>query len=248
MKRKMGVIDIINYIILGILSITTLYPFVNMLKEQNIYHAFSNITGGNINLFGDNQPDNVPMWSGLTVEEVTDYLLTNQSLLLQKLKATDRLSREVTHLPFMPQFRTTCHLDADYALKVEDAYKHFDDSICAINDFEHRDHLFEVPLRCITRKDYPNMLTAGRSAAGVGYAWDVLRVIPPAIITGQAAAHTACLAIKDKVNVSDVNISVLQKRLEEDNIMVHFPNEYVPEDKTVRLRGKNSAQISGGHM
>ena len=39
----------------------------------------------------------------------------------------------------------------EYALRVGDAYKHFDDSICAINDFEHRDHLFEVPLRCITR-------------------------------------------------------------------------------------------------
>ena len=226
----------------------TLKSCEKAVESKNIHHAFTTISGGNINLFGDNQPDDVPKWSGLTVDEVTDYLLRNQSLLLEKLKATDRLSRDITHLPFMPQFRTTCHLDADYALKIEDAYKHFDDSICAINDFEHRDHLFEVPLRCITRKDYPNILTAGRSAAGVGYAWDVLRVIPPAIITGQAAAHTACLAIKDKVNVAEVNISLLQKKLEEDNIMVHFPDEYVPEDRTVIIHGKNAAEIDGGHM
>ena len=148
----------------------------------------------------------------------------------------------------MPQFRTTCRLDADYALRVEDAYKHFDDSICAINDFEHRDHLFEVPLRCITRKDYPNMLTAGRSAAGVGYGWDLLRVIPPAIITGQAAANVACMAIRDKVNVSNVNISLLQSKLEKDNIMVHFPDEYVPEDKTVIIHGKNAVEFDGGHI
>ena len=218
------------------------------VKEKNIYRAFIGISGGGVNLFGDNQPDNVPKWSGLSAEEVTDYLVRNQLLVLKRLKGTDRFAREITHLPFMPQFRTTCRLDGDYALKVSDAYKHFDDSICAINDFEHRDHLFEVPLRCITRKDYPNILTAGRSASGEGYGWDVLRVIPPAIITGQAAAHAACMAIRDKVNVADVNITALQKKLENDDIMVHFPDEYVPEDKTVVIHGKNTAEIDGGHM
>ena len=218
------------------------------VKERNIIHAYASITGGGINLFGDNQPDDVPKWSGLTVEEVTDYLVMNQQLVLEKLKETDRLSRDLTHIPFMPQFRTTCRLDADYALKVGDAYKHFDDSICAINDFEHRDHLFEVPLRCITRKDYPNILTAGRSAAGEGFGWDLLRVIPPAIITGQAAAKAACMAIEDKTDVARVNISALQNRLEKADIMVHFPDEYVPEDKTVVIHGKNAAEIDGGHM
>lgn len=218
----------------------TLASCEKAVKEKNIYHAFDNIMGGNINLFGDNQPEDVPKWSGLAVEEVTDYLVRNHHLVLEKLKKTDRLSREVTHLPFMPQFRTTCRLDADYALRIEDVYKHFDDSICAINDFEHKDHLFEVPLRCITRKDYPNMLTAGRSAAGIGYGWDLLRVIPPAIITGQAAGHVASMAIEAKVNVSDVDISKLQTKLEKDNIMVHFPDEYIPKDKTATINGKNA--------
>lgn len=226
----------------------TLEACEKAIKAHNISYAFGNICGGDINLFGDNQPDDIPKWSGLTVEEVTDYLIRNQHLVLEKLKDTDRMGREIARLPGMPQFRTTCRLNADYALKVEDAYKHFDDSICAINDFEHRDHLFEVPLRCITRKDYSNILTAGRSAAGIGYAWDLLRVIPPAIITGQAAAHTACLAIRDKVNVADVNIPLLQSNLEKDNIMVHFPDEYLPEDRTVVIHGKNTAEISGGHM
>ena len=92
------------------------------------------------------------------------------------------------------------------------------------------------------------MLTAGRSAAGIGYGWDLLRVIPPAIITGQAAAITACMAIENNVGVADVNIQTLQKKLEGENIMVHFPDEYVPEDKTVVIHGKNAAEIDGGHM
>ncbi len=226
----------------------TLASCEKAVKEQDIYHAFTSVSGGSINLFGDNQPADIPKWSGLTVEDVTEYLIRNQRLLLDKMKSTDRRGRDITHLPFMPQFRTTCRLDGDYALRVSDAYKHFDDSICAINDFEHRDHLFEVPLRCITRKDYPNLLTAGRSASGEGYGWDLLRVIPPAIITGQAAAHAACLALEENVPVANVNIAVLQKRLEQDNIMVHFPDAYVPEDKTVVIHGKNTAAIDGGHI
>ena len=56
------------------------------------------------------------------------------------------------------------------------------------------------------------------------------------------------MAIEDKVNVSDVNISKLQAKLERDYVMVHFPDEYVTEDKTVVIHGKNTAEIDGGHM
>jgi len=148
----------------------------------------------------------------------------------------------------MPQFRTTAHLKADYSLKVRDAYRHFEDSVCAINDFEHRDHLFEVPLRTLTRKDYPNILTAGRSADGTGYGWDLLRVIPPAILTGQAAGEAACMAIRTGTSAAGVEIRALQDKLERENVMIHFPDGYVPEDRTVVIHGKNAAEIVGGHM
>ncbi len=219
-------------------------------ETGNIFNAFGSVTGGGINLWGDNQPADIPKWSGLTVEEVTDYLVRNQQEMLDKLKSTDRFSREVAMLPLMPQFRTTCRIKGDYSLKIQDAYKHFDDSVCAINDFEHRDHLWEVPLRTLCRRDYPNMLTAGRSADGTGYAWDMLRVIPPAILTGQAAAEAACIAIEDKVAVADVDIRKLQRKLEREDVMIHFPDGYVPEDRTVILHGKDctAASIDGGHF
>ena len=204
--------------------------------------------GGSVNLFGDGQPADVPRWSGLTAEEVSDYIVKNQLLVLEKLRATDRFSREIVTTPGMPQFRTTAHIRGDYSLRVGDAYRHFDDSICAINDFEHRDHLFEVPLRCLTRGDYPNVITAGRSADGTGYGWDLLRVIPPAILTGQAAAEAACLASEQKTAAACVVIRRLQNKLEKENVMIHFPDEYVPEDKTVIIHGKNVSEIDGGHM
>lgn len=218
------------------------------IDKGDIRYIYQGITGGGINLFGDNQPDDIPRWSGLSAEEVTDYIVRNQLLILEKLKKTDRKTREIVTSPGMPQFRTTCHIKGDYSLKLSDTYRHFDDSVCAINDFEHRDHLFEVPLRTLTRRDYPNIITAGRSADGTGYGWDVLRVIPPAILTGQAAAEAACLAIKTGTAIADVDITTLQSKLEKENVMIHFPDSYVPEDKTVIIHGKNAAEIDGGHM
>ena len=218
------------------------------LETNDIRYIYSGISGGTINLFGDNQPSDIPRWSGLNAEEVTDYIVRNHLLVLEKLKETNRKTREVVTTPGMPQFRTTAHIKGDYSLKVADAYRHFDDSVCAINDFEHRDHLFEVPLRTLTRRDFPNIITAGRSADGTGYGWDLLRVIPPAILTGQAAGEAACLAIKSGTSVAGVNIRALQAKLEKENVMIHFPDSYLPEDKTVIIHGKNTAEIDGGHM
>ncbi|MBR6727355.1 MAG: FAD-dependent oxidoreductase [Clostridia bacterium] len=236
-----------NFYTYGVTTIS----FESMRKAfetGDIRRAYGGVSGGGINLFGDNQPEGVPQWSGLTVEEVTDYLLTMQQNVLDKLKATERRTRDVAVMPMMPQFRTTAHIKGDYSLKVADAYRHFDDSVCAINDFEHRDHLFEVPLRTLCRRDYPNILAAGRCADGTGYGWDLLRVIPPAILTGQAAAHAACQAIEEQCAAAAVGIKKLQTCLENDNIMVHFPDSYLPEDRTVVIHGKNAAEIEGGHL
>lgn len=218
------------------------------VDKGDISRVYRTINGGTVNLYGDNQPPDIPKWSGLSAEEVSDYIVRNHLMILEKLKTTNRKMREIVTTPGMPQFRTTCHIKADYSLKISDAYRHFDDSICAINDFEHRDHLFEIPLRCITRKDYPNIITAGRSADGTGYGWDLIRVIPPAILTGQAAGETASLAIRSDCSVSQVDIKRLHDKLERENVMIHFPDEYIPKDRTIIIRGQNVSKIEGGHM
>ncbi|MBO7169793.1 MAG: FAD-dependent oxidoreductase, partial [Clostridia bacterium] len=81
-----------------------------------------------------------------------------------------------------------------------------------------------------------------------GYGWDLLRVIPPAILTGQAAAEAACLSLKEKCGMAEVPIRALQEKLEKENVMIHFPDSYLPEDKTVILHGGNAQAIEGGHF
>ena len=126
----------------------------------------------------------------------------------------------------MPQFRTTRRIDGDYTLK-EDKYKHFEDSVGAICDFERRHYLYEMPYRTMVKTGFPNIITAGRCASGEGYGWDLMRVIPPAIITGQAAGTVCAMAIDNGNNLFGFDINEFQNELEKQNVIVHFDDSLV---------------------
>lgn len=207
---------------------TDLEAMKKALDVQDVGKAFYYLPGGKANLYGKNHPEGKPLYQGVTAEEITAYVLEQQRVVLSSLEKTDRSSREIVALPGMPQFRTTRHIRGAYTMTMEDEYRHFDDSIGAICDFDRHNYLYEIPYGCIYHPDYDNFLTAGRIAAGEGYAWDLLRVIPPAIITGQAAGEAAALSLETKRAVGCIDISVLQKRLEQGNVMIHFSDDWVP--------------------
>ena len=69
------------------------------------------------------------------------------------------------------------------------------------------------------------------SAAADGYAWDCRRVIPPAILTGQAAGLAASRAIDESTPITGIDIPRLQETLAAENMMIHFDDADVPEDK-----------------
>ena len=87
-----------------------------------------------------------------------------------------------------------------------------------------------LPSAASTRASQPGLLAVGRAASAEGYAWDVLRVIPPAILTGQAAGAAAAQAIDEKCSVRDVNIPKLQKTLEAQNVLIHMTPDLLPKD------------------
>ena len=191
--------------------------------------AVFQVAGGDANLYGGGQREGERLYGGTTAEDVTEYVLRNQRILLDKLKSQDRLSRDVISLPGMPQFRTTRHLSGDFSLREEDVYRHFDDSVGAVCDFERRDSLYEIPLRCLVRREYPNMITAGRSISAEGWAWDVTRVIPPAIVTGQAAGAACALALDRGCPLGETPVAALQETLRKAGVMIHFDDALVPK-------------------
>lgn len=198
------------------------------IKSGNIGDAYRWYSGGTANLYGGGQPVGKKLYSGVTKEEVTEYVLDNQRLLLDKISGEDINGFDITVLPSMPQLRTTRRLDGDAVFSEKNAYVHFPDSVCAINDFDRCDYLYEVRYGCLVRSGADNVITAGRSASAVGYGWDVLRVIPPAILTGQAAGNACSIALDDKKPVTGINIVKLQHAMEKQNAAVHFDDALVP--------------------
>lgn len=192
------------------------------VEANDIGQALSWFYGGTVNLFGHNQPEDIPRWSGLSPEDVSDYIKRNHAIMFQKIKNTEKAAGDVVVLPDMPQFRTTCHIAGDYTFTEQDAYRHFDDSVCLMNDFERKEYLYELPLRCLTNRNYPNIITAGRSVSSAGYGWDITRVIPIAIITGQAAAVVCANALRENKPVWNCDIKAVQNELEANQVAVHF--------------------------
>lgn len=199
-------------------------------QNGNFAHLQHWAGGGTANLYGGGHPEGKPYWLGTNAADVTNYVVENHIEALNKLKQDkNKAARDVLRIPTMPQFRTTRHIDGNYTLKESDAYRHFSDSVGAISDFDRRDYLYEIPFGTMVRDGFCNIITAGRSAAGEGYAWDVLRVIPPAIISGQAAGVACAQAIDDNRPVYGIDISRLQKTLASQNVLIHFDDELIPK-------------------
>lgn len=192
--------------------------------------------GGASNLYGKNHPEGKPYWNGTDANDVTNYIVENHIEALNNIKNEDRKTRDLLQIPTMPQFRTTRHIDGDYTLTTDDVYKHFEDSVGAICDFDQRDYLYEIPYRTLIRTGFNNLITAGRCASGEGYAWDVIRVIPPAILTGQVAGVASSLAIDMNTKIYNVNIKKLQEVLKSQDIMIHFDDSLM---STIKKEDKN---------
>ena len=131
----------------------------------------------------------------------------------------------------MPQLRTIRRIIGEYTLTEADLYRHFDDSVTALCDSERRDSLYEIPYRSLYDRHYPNLIAAGRNIASAGYLWDVTRVIPPAIVTGQAAGTAAAMAVQADCSIPELPVEELQQELACRDVLIHFDDAWIPEGR-----------------
>ncbi|MDD3154080.1 MAG: FAD-dependent oxidoreductase [Victivallaceae bacterium] len=200
----------------------------NALQYGDIGKLYGAVFGGESDLYGRRHPQGMPPYDGTTRESVNDYLISNQLALLERIKEDDRRTRDLATLPTMCQFRTTCCIKGSYTLKEEDKFRHFEDSVGAICDFDRRDYLYEIPYRAMVDQSFDNLIAAGRCVSGEGYGWDVLRVIPPAILSGEAAGFAASLALRTGSAIGAIRIADLQSKLAENAVDIHFDDKLIP--------------------
>lgn len=164
-------------------------------------------------LWGKGHPEDEPLLSGVTAEEVTKFVLSSRRMMFDKLREGNRMARDVTALPSMAQLRTTRRLAGAYELTEDDQGRRFDDSVALVTDFVHKGRVYEVPFRTLYSPQCENIITAGRTISSSGWAWDVTRVIPSAIATGQAAGIAAMLCASLGTGMQHLDIPRLQGML-----------------------------------
>ena len=199
----------------------------------NIADAYEGCSGGEASLTGYNHPEGMPTFRGGDPDDLSKFLRLNQLELLRKLESEDRRSREIVTLPTMPQLRTTRHLVGDATLTTDDKFRHQTDSIATIPDFSDPTVLYEVPWRTLVRTGFPNLVAVGRCASATGYAWDILRVIPPAILTGQAAGTAAAIALAGacQPDLPSIDVAAVQRVLEANDSPAHIDETLLSDQR-----------------
>lgn len=179
--------------------------------------------GAGSDLFGNGHPEGMKKLCGTTSEEITEFVLTGRRMLFDKIKCDDRNSRDVTMLPFMPQFRTIRHIVGEYDFKAIDG-EEFENSIGSCGDFrpDGKGKHYQIPFTSLYNKNYDNLVAAGRIISTDRNGWEVSRVIPVCALTGQAAGVAATLAAIQNISVNNLDVPVMQSKLKKNGVNISF--------------------------
>lgn len=154
--------------------------------------------------------------------QVTRFVLNGRKTLRAEIEKNKHENGSLIALPGMAQFRRTRSVLGIYRLKEKDALKSFDDSIGCTGHWLKPGIVYEIPYRTLVNKAFSNILVSGRAISASGDAWEATRVIPPAVLTGQAAGTAAAMAIKQKCTVSNISVPELQRKLQRDGVLIHY--------------------------
>lgn len=163
-------------------------------------------------------PDSIKKIQGVDSDSETDWLIQGQMATLQRYKNTDRETRELLSIPNMPQYRTIRRIIGDYEfIGLND--KNEDDRIIGrLNDVGRAGVTHLLSYGCLYNKDFPNLLVGGRIISASGNGWDITRIIPVCVLTGQTAGISAVLAIDDGKPVCQVDYGKLKNELLKENV------------------------------
>jgi hypothetical protein len=169
---------------------------------------------------GRGQPPGARRYRGTDGAEVTHFVLAGRKLLRERLQhdhAADRGLNRYNHfpelLPSMAQFRTTRRIIGRENLTGGQNNTRFENSIGLSGDWRKAGPVWEIPFGTLVPRGVHGILAAGRCIAAEGDAWEVLRVIPPAALTGQVAGLAASLALQAGTTPDRLEVSVIQEEL-----------------------------------
>ena len=167
--------------------------------------------------------------TGIDGRLVSEYLLKTRGYLrgyyrhCYRQEEATRESLYPVALPIMPQYRKICAIQAAETMRDGQANRHVPDSVGLVADWRRAGSVWEVPFRSLYSASGPeNLLFAGRCMGAVGDAWEVMRVIPAAAVTGQAAGMAAALALRARLPLRELSVERLGDELKCRGIPRHL--------------------------
>lgn len=168
---------------------------------------------------------------GTSVEGVNGFIKSARKAGFEYLKKHFGPDYTQLAVPAIPAFRTTRRIDGVHLLTTEDYFTHFEDSIGVTGDWRLIGPVVEIPYRALIDPKLTNIITAGRIIASDGDAWQMTRCIPQAAITGEAAGYAAALAIRSGCAIQQVDVSIIQKQIVDNNGFLHMDDKVIAEQK-----------------
>ena len=125
--------------------------------------------------------------------------------------------KDISSVPSIPQFRKIASIIGEYTLDDNDLGIHHNDSIGVFASFYKSGDVYEIPFGCLYSNKVSNLFAAGRIISSDNEAWEVIRVIPVGILTGEVAGIASNLFLK-----KELDINRLQSRLLKKGFKLHF--------------------------
>jgi len=171
-------------------------------------------------LFGD-LPKGSRLYDGVDAQDITNFMIAGRSSIAQYIhnKNSHTMNTYPILLPAIPQLRLSRHLVSRYELRAVDEGHWFEDSVGMLADWRQRGGVYSLPLNALVAKFTKNLLVAGRCISAKSEVGDVIRSIPACVVTGEAVGIAAALSVNLGIEIENIPLSRLQKKLQEHNVI-----------------------------
>lgn len=178
---------------------------------------------------GADAPKGMRKFYGTKGKDVSEFVIEGRKMLREFYKKEQALRGENGRndiypmtLPSIAQFRTTRRIDGIKTIKSNDKEKHFDDCVGMVADWWSGRDIWEVPYYTLIPQKIKGLITAGRCISSEGEAWEVMRVIQSAVLTGEIAGIASAMSVKLNTTPDMIDVSDLQKILKEKGFLLNI--------------------------
>jgi hypothetical protein len=166
-----------------------------------------------------------PFFRGDSADQVTEHILQTRAMIRKRLEVLRAENPAIDVQPLMPAtmacLRMTRRLVGRTTIGERHQQESCADAIGLTGDWRDAGPIYSIPFDALRGVRNLNLIAAGRCISVDNTAWDVLRAIPPCVVTGEAAGTAAALAVrKTNGDLHALDYGVLRDQLRRQGVLL----------------------------